>query len=102
MSISFHEEGIKNFNFDTNQKDDFFLSKLIVKLKITKDTKQADIVSAAILICIIIISISIFYTKTRSEPAVDIPYGQLTETQKREIPLEIRQEIEKIEWENNF
>jgi hypothetical protein len=101
MSIKFEDDQIVN-RFNVQQTKVFFISRIVIKLGITRSEKKADIISAIFLVSVIIVSSIIFYVRIKPEPTIDKPYSELTEEQKREIPIEIRMDIEDIERQNNI
>jgi hypothetical protein len=87
-----------NSQFSPEIRKSFFLSRAIMRTGVIKEEKHADIISGALLVLVIIISVSVAWSNTRinsfSNPT---PYSQMTEEQKSQIPAEVRKKLEYIE-----
>lgn len=96
MSVEFQEDNFipSGYNTDIIKTNKFGM--YLIKKKIAKDAKQANLIMLSAAIVFFVLSGFIFKSLVAQELPEIIPYEQLTDTQKARLPEPARELIEAV------
>ncbi len=96
MSVEFQEDNFNPGGYNTDIIKTNKFGMYLIKKKIAKDAKQANLIMLTAAIIFFALSGLIFKSLVAQELPEIIPYDQLTDTQKAKIPGPAKELIEAV------